>query len=356
MKTVTILGAGISGLTAAINLRKAGYKVEVYERNKDVGMRFNGDVQGLENWSEKKDILQELKDMNLKINVDSYPVFDVTLMSPEKSSQLSSKEPLSYLVKRGSFPGTIDYGLKEQALKSGVKIHFRKTRPLNKVDIVATGPIFKEIPGIDKGITFKTNAKDKAIVVFDDDLAFEGYAYLLITKGYGCMCTAIANELGKVNECFKKTKSFFVKKFNFSIKSPKPAGGVASFSLKHPFRRKYKEKEVLYVGEAAGLQDFLWGFGMRFAIESGYLAAQSIINNWNYEHIAEKRFRNRLKASMVNRYLWEKFDKKAYSFIINHPRIVRRCLFSMHNFNTAQKIIFPIAEAYLKKRYPKLEL
>jgi phytoene dehydrogenase-like protein len=30
MKKIKILGAGISGLTAAINLSKAGYKVEVF--------------------------------------------------------------------------------------------------------------------------------------------------------------------------------------------------------------------------------------------------------------------------------------------------------------------------------------
>lgn len=56
MKSIKILGAGISGLTAAINLAKAGYKVDVFEKNKDVGVRFGGDLQGLENWSERERI------------------------------------------------------------------------------------------------------------------------------------------------------------------------------------------------------------------------------------------------------------------------------------------------------------
>lgn len=73
MKSIKILGAGISGLTAAINLAKAGYKVDVYERNKDIGMRFGGDLQGLENWSEKEDALDSLKRMNIKINFDCDP-------------------------------------------------------------------------------------------------------------------------------------------------------------------------------------------------------------------------------------------------------------------------------------------
>ncbi len=56
-KKIKILGAGISGLTSAIVLSKAGYNVEVYERNDDVGKRFDGDFQGLMNWVFEEDIL-----------------------------------------------------------------------------------------------------------------------------------------------------------------------------------------------------------------------------------------------------------------------------------------------------------
>ena len=59
--TIKILGAGIAGLTAAIVLAKSGHLVEVFEKNKDCGMRFHGDLQGLENWSEKKMWLKSLK-------------------------------------------------------------------------------------------------------------------------------------------------------------------------------------------------------------------------------------------------------------------------------------------------------
>ncbi|RLG17305.1 hypothetical protein DRN75_03820 [Nanoarchaeota archaeon] len=68
MKRVKILGAGLLGLTAAINLAKVGYDIDVFERNRDIGMRFHGDLQGLESWSEKDDILAELRQMNVAIN------------------------------------------------------------------------------------------------------------------------------------------------------------------------------------------------------------------------------------------------------------------------------------------------
>jgi flavin-dependent dehydrogenase len=66
----------------------------------------------------------------------------------------------------------------------------------------------------------------------------------------------------------------------------------------------------LYTGEAAGLQDFLWGFGMRYAINSGYYAAQSIIHGKDYEQLIKKHFTGRLKASISNRFFVELFGNR----------------------------------------------
>jgi len=352
MKRIKILGAGLSGLTAAINLAKKGYKVDIYEKNEDVGMRFNGDIQGLENWSEKKNILEELKEMNIDISFDCDPFSKVILTNCSKTKEINSKKPLFYLVKRGSFSGAIDYSLKAQALKSGVNIHFQKILPPNEVDIVATGPIPKEVVGVVRGIVFGTNIKDMAIVALNDKLASKGYSYLLITKRYGCMCTVVRrDEVCRVNGYFEKTKEFFVQRLNLDMQSLKTVSGVGSFSLKN-----IREGTTLYVGEAAGLQDFLWGFGMRFAITSGYLAAQSIISDKDYEKIARKYFGNKLKAGVVNRYLWENvLCRKDYSVLINIAEFVKENIFSMHNYNLLQRIIYPLALFNLKKKYPKLK-
>ena len=41
IKHVTILGAGLAGLTAAIDLRKHGYNVIVFEKAKKIGGRLH---------------------------------------------------------------------------------------------------------------------------------------------------------------------------------------------------------------------------------------------------------------------------------------------------------------------------
>ena len=167
------------------------------------------------------------------------------------------------------------------------------------------------------------------------------------------MCTVIQrDEVCRINRYFDKTKEFFVNKLNLHIQPIREIGGVGSFSLKN-----VKKGATLYVGEAAGLQDFLWGFGMRFAITSGYLAAQSIISNKDYERIAETRFGKRLRAGVVNRYLWENVvSKKGYSFLVTFSELLEKSIYSMYNYNLFQRLVYPIALFDLKTKYPKIKL
>jgi flavin-dependent dehydrogenase len=351
MKRIRILGAGLSGLVAGINLARNGYEVDVYERNEDVGKRFNGDVQGLENWSEKKDILEELREMNIEISFDCDPFSKMTLTNCSKTKKINSPRPLFYLVKRGSSWGTIDYGLKAQAMKLGANLHFRQTLSQEEADIVATGPAHWKVRGIVKGIVFNTDVADTAIGVFNNNLAFKGYSYLLITKKYGCMCTVVLDEIWRVNECFEKTKDYFARNLDLNMRSIKEVAGFGNFSLK-----RARKRTPLYVGEAAGLQDFLGGFGMRFAITSGYLAAQSLIENRDYASLTKGRFQNKLKAGVVNRYLWENaLSKGNYAFLIDISEFVKVNIQSMYNYSLLQRMIYPLALAKLQKTYSQLE-
>lgn len=350
MKKIKILGAGISGLTAAINLAKAGYKVDVYEKNKDTGMRFHGDMQGLEN-RKGIDVLEELKQMNIKINFECYPVNNIILTNGVKTSEINTERARYYLVKRGSFDGTVDYDLKKQALEAGIEIHYNKTVPENEVDIVAIGPNFKQITGVAKGIVFNTDLEDMLVLAYGDDLAFKGYSYFIVRNGYACMCSTVIGELDRVNECFENTKEFFEKKYDLNVTSPKIVGGVGSIALNNT----YMNGNRMYVGEAAGLQDIVAGFGMRFAIKSGYLAAQSIINDEDYKAVAEKTFENILKAGIVNRYLYEKlFLKNSYSLFIDLLPLCSRHNFSAEKFNILQRMIYPFALSYIKKKYSEI--
>lgn len=352
-KHIKILGAGISGLTAAINLAKSGYKVEILEKQKEVGKRFHGDFQGLSNKTDPPDALEELVSCNIAVNFPYTPLCNITLTNGKKKYDITFKKPLHYIVKRGPFPDTLDYCLKEQALDCGITIHFKETLPPEEVDIIATGPIPGNIPATARGIVFSSRSKNLAVAVCNDDLAYKGYSYLLVVNGHGCMATVVFNELKRVEECFKMTKEYFSSTYDLNMTQPSPMGGVGSF-CRNP---KYRRGNALCIGEAAGLQDFVAGFGMRYAFQSGYLAAESIIHGFDYAAAAKDTFSCKLKACIVNRWLWETaLNHHDYSLLLDIINLTaNRADHTPHQFNPLQRILYPFALSYIKKQYHFLE-
>ena len=101
--TIQIIGAGPAGLTAAINLAKADRDVVVHEQNSDVGLRFNGDFQGLENWSTREDTIDFLSSVGVSINFLCKPYSELAVFTPSGRRHLVTfPRPLFYLVERGA--------------------------------------------------------------------------------------------------------------------------------------------------------------------------------------------------------------------------------------------------------------
>lgn len=184
-KTVTIVGAGPGGLTAAINLAQNGYDVNLYEQNDDVGLRFNGDFQGLENWSDDEDTIKILNRIGVKVNFLCHPYFgeDCFFIGPNrKKVKVKTSRPLFYLIERGTGENSLDNGLKRQAEEAGVNILWKHKLDEIKDDyaIAGTGP--KAADAIAKGIVFKTSHKNICLGFADNRIAPKAYAYLLVNE------------------------------------------------------------------------------------------------------------------------------------------------------------------------------
>jgi flavin-dependent dehydrogenase len=336
-----IIGAGPAGLVSAIVLRDHGHPVTVFERSGDVGHRLNGDFQGLENWSSDIDVTDTLKSLGIDINFLCEPYFGgVVFCRGMEPAMVKSEKPIFYLVKRGSTPGSFDVGLKEQALARGVEIRFNsRVDHLEGQAIVGTGPKGADIIAV--GVTFDTNMEDTAAVVLDNDIAPGGYAYLLVNKGYGTMATVLCRDFSRREECFKKMLRFFHGNLELKIRNRRKFGGIGNFFL----RNTQVQNEKLYIGETAGFQDCLWGFGMRYSVVSGYLAAKSIVDSSDYDVMWKRELGPMLETSLVNRYLITKFGHVAYRYLTRKLRDGDpvRFLKGHYNRSTTKRLLLPFA-------------
>ncbi len=308
-KTITIKGAGISGLSAAITLAKNDIDVEVFEKASHVGGRFVRDFQGLRNFgNENVNPLKELE--MLDIHIKPYKELKkIIRCSRLHSFELTNNnKPLYYLFLRGNEDSSIDSQLYNQTKKENVSVHYTTSIDSSKATIIATGPA--TIDRVAYGERYEdTNTSETGYVFIDSEYSPGGYCYVLPGEKKGEL--EVVNVTSHYLTTMKQTKSLFHKilENNATIQNllegavkQSTQGGIGSCSL---LEEPYQNNQY-YVGEAAGLQDATAGFGMRYAAISGYLAAQSIISNENYNQQLEKSLKPQL---LFDRKRHEHFKK-----------------------------------------------
>jgi len=323
MATVSILGGGISGLTAAINLRIAGFDVEVHEQKSYCGKHTN-DFQFLENWIFVEDVLDFLKRINIRTDFYTKPWYSQEFLSPSLRRYVGeSTEPLMYLVKRGSQEDTIDESLEEQSKSAGIKIRYNSKLVPSEADIIATG--YKKPTFVVTGIRFGFEHPDRSIVLLDNNLSSRFYAYFIVNDNIGEI--ACANPVGITDH--KIRLDLTVNRFE-EILNTKVGNIEETFSsfLSFDFLHHAKVNNQYFVGEAAGFQDCLAGFGMIYAFKSGYYGAKSIIENLDYDELWKKDFLKQMVVSSQNRLLYEKLSNDRYEkftkILGSDNRIIKR--------------------------------
>lgn len=346
-RLIKIGGAGIGGLTAAINLARAGFRTKVFEKRKQVGARFWGDYQFLECWTGDGNPELYLKKLGVDASFPYKPIFRAEVFDSRLNHySFTSSKPIMYMVRRGPYEDCLDWHLKCQALKAGVEIETGRAVKPDEVDIVATGPA-KSLMFVD-GVFFRSPISDGVRVILDWRIAPGGYAYMVTDRGNTLICVCYSRNHRKNGSSFL---SKAVERFN-EIESFKPQDakifknfGIAPSNITGP---------GIYVGEAAGLQDINWGFGMKYAFYSGFLAAMSVIEKADYGKFAEKDLRGWLKTSASNRFLIELGRDAVLRFMVRKFHRSSDLLAELNHFYkpaALKSLLFIIASAFLRRRY-----
>ncbi|MDT8449118.1 MAG: NAD(P)/FAD-dependent oxidoreductase [Wenzhouxiangellaceae bacterium] len=332
---IIIAGAGPAGLAAAITLAHTGRRVVVHEAQAEVGYRFKRDLQGIENWTTRKDALAVLADLAITTDFDHLACREGTAFDAwGRAHAICSDQPLFYMVERGPGPGTLDTALLKQAVELGVEVRFSsRLRQMHGPGILATGP--KAADAIAVGYHFNTHMPDGFWVICDDRLAPRGYAYLLVMGGKGtvksCMFTGFKQEAVHV----RRTVEAFTRLARLEMFDAQPHGGVGNFRV--PVTAYSGGHPV--AGEQAGFQDTLWGFGMRAAITSGVLAARCLLEGGDYDTHWRRALQPLMTTSVVNRALYSLLGNHGYRWLLRRQegRGEARLLLHQHYRPTSLK-------------------
>jgi len=313
-RSIDIAGAGPAGLAAGIAVAENGGHARVLERRSGVGMRFHGDFQGLENWSTDRDVLEELHAMGIEPDFEHAPFRECVFYDPDgREHDCRSIQPIWYLVRRGTEEGSLDRSLERQAAAAGVTIerkHFVERLP--EGGIVAHGP--RRVDAIALGYVFDTERADGAFAAVSDTIAPGGYAYLLIHGGRATVATCMFDDFHNDKIYLARTVDFFRTRVGITLRNERRFGGFGNMSPKPDLRRG----KLLFAGEAAGLQDALFGFGMRYAMVSGHLAGAACARGDldGYEARCRERLLGFVRSASVNRYLYRWGGDRRYRYLV----------------------------------------
>jgi len=285
-----IVGAGISGLVAAIDLARDGYSVLVRERRGEVGGVT--DIKGLEgkviNIGDGTPInLERLRAYTgIDISPVAVPLEEVRnhMYGRTFDLQFAGNVPV-YLVERGPRPTSLDVFLYELAVSEGVEFRFNDTvtdfNGLPPDTIIATG-LFGEsfealevphLPVYGYIAMGETDRSDPFVIIYFDRYTRD-YAFYSRVNG---ACGAVLFSRGKPLDVSVKERFQRQLEENDGIHFDTwDAVNIGALPVKCPSNPRLFARNYILSGTLSGTVDPFLLFGVHGAFVSGKIAAMAV--------------------------------------------------------------------------------
>jgi flavin-dependent dehydrogenase len=319
--SIKILGAGLSGLSAAILLAREDYLVEVYEKGNHIGGRFQKNICSIRNYGEEK-FLDEISKFGIQLR-EVNSIKKAVKISENYEHVVENENSLYSIVIRGRDKESIENQLYEKAINSGVEVHFNNEGlKYSDIDIFASGSEWMERNVYGVGYRY---AKPK----IDVDTIYLFYNNNASPLGYTCVVPDGENAI-VLSVSFDKSKFAYLRdhldryleenstlKKIFSNATLTEAIDGFGYYCKDPIENAIHNKKI-YIGESAGFLDASRGFGIRYAIITAALAAKSIIEKEDYCFLLKKYFNDEFKENWSKRQKINKLTNEDYDVILSH--------------------------------------
>lgn len=352
---VAVIGAGLSGLSCALELARHGIVPAVFEKKSAIGRDMGLSTIILRLFSiSRKDPVASIKK---KYGLDLKPlsVLQRITMNSAKARTVV-KSDLGYIFRRGDDPLSLESQIASQ-LK--IPIYYDKMVCLNDIKnefdfiVAASGEdsIPKELGVWNASLNFQTRVAtvlgkfkiDRADVWFNTDFAKNGFCYLVpFSPEQAFLCLVVDNiSFGELD--------FYWRKLLLSIDFSCDIIQTSDIEHNIGYSKPVRVGNILFAGTSAGAMDSFMGFGAFNAIESGFLAARSIINGLDYASLLRPILKD---VQSVNsfRNLINTFGNSDYNRLITFIGIPMVKLLVYCNSNIRAKDFAPLAKLYASIR------
>ena len=302
---IHILGAGIAGLVAANLLADAGARVHVYERRRAVGSYHGRRTVAMlrRHSSSEKDVLGEMRELGIPHQLDHQVSREIRI---SRSYQVALRDRTTlFSVIRGDADDSLDSFLLGRALSRGVAVSFGVTTPPARVDIIATGAPEPNIWGYGQTLRVRSPDPDTVYTIYDGHCVPGGYfcvmpsaqgdaTFLAVTFDQHAGTTELPRLYAHVLSHHPVIRELAR---GAEVVSQARGGG---FYAQDPYALCMNGR-ALRVGEAAGFLGAARGFGIRYAMITGALAARALISGRSFRELAKEYLGDEFQAHLVRR-------------------------------------------------------